>query len=103
MPTHIPLKRSECPICLADLNRASNAEGGVTQAPAPGDYSVCWSCGTILRFDRDLLLEIASEDRLDAELEPNQQRILRSISALRKKAAQDRLNRARPLRYPGSR
>jgi hypothetical protein len=53
-----------CPACGRKIDAATGILNGAS--PAPGDLSVCWSCGEIMRFCQDLTLEAAGPDEVQA-------------------------------------
>lgn len=58
-------KQVLCPECGYGVDSATNAEDS-TDAPRPGDFSICLYCGTILVFTEDLSLrKSAPEDYFD--------------------------------------
>lgn len=69
-----------CPNCSYVLDAETPIFGG--RGPRPGDYSVCFSCGACLQFDRNLdhiLLDEAVLTGLDIS-QPETARQLRAIS-----------------------
>lgn len=44
--------REFCPYCLSELNRAVATFG--TNAPKPGDFTICVYCAEVLEFDEKL-------------------------------------------------
>lgn len=60
MTTHdLRSTRSPCPGCGNDCSAASNADLDVTEAPKPGDFSICIECGEILNFTENMGLAVA--------------------------------------------
>lgn len=47
-----------CPKCGVMVDRATNAEG--MKAPCVDDFSICFTCATICRYNSDLSLREAS-------------------------------------------
>lgn len=72
-------KANECPTCNRTLDAATNAESGADM-PGPGDFSVCFYCGELLRFV-DSGLRLASQLELVKELEPRQVATIRLLQA----------------------
>lgn len=63
MATHnAPLQK--CPCCGMESNRATNP-GDCDNPPKPGDYSICFDCGAILRFNDDLISEPVVDESLE--------------------------------------
>jgi hypothetical protein len=61
------LETSPCPVCGANLNAATPAEG--CNVPGPGDFSMCFYCGEYLRFDDDMQLQsLTDKDIAEAPL-----------------------------------
>jgi len=60
-PNH---KKDECPKCGYAVDSATELHHEPVK-PSAGDFSLCLSCGSLLRFDRELLLGHASADELD--------------------------------------
>ncbi|HEV7717202.1 MAG TPA: hypothetical protein VGO53_16510 [Steroidobacteraceae bacterium] len=48
--------RNNCPDCGKVIEAASNAESDATNAPAAGDYVICFACTAILVFDAHVRL-----------------------------------------------
>jgi hypothetical protein len=71
--THNRVPASLCPACSAVLDAASG--DGIVR---PGDLSVCFTCGEILVFDRDLKIAAADMSVLaqDPELRASDYRKL---------------------------
>lgn len=57
-----PTLASYCPAC----GRTVDAATGILEdaRPTAGDLTVCWNCGEILRFRKDLTVEAAEPDEL---------------------------------------
>jgi len=72
-----PTPPSACPGCKRPLQAASSAGNSV---PEPGDFSVCFDCGQILRFAQDLTATAAAESELSL-LEPAKRALLSSWRA----------------------
>jgi hypothetical protein len=51
--------RVKCPNCQSDLDAAT---GNAT--PSEDDISVCWYCGGLLAFNKDLSVRLATQDEL---------------------------------------
>jgi len=66
-----------CPSCAKPLDGAAGGD----QAPAPGDFSICIYCATILKFDKNLDLEVLSQKELQ-DLDPEDSKILMHIANL---------------------
>jgi hypothetical protein len=59
---------SLCPVCSYFVNAATTVTG-VTR-PAPGDFTVCWGCGTVLRFDSRLRpVQLTNADWMDVDFD----------------------------------
>lgn len=58
------VKNDECPSCLRQMDCATAVSGEAK--PSPGDVSICINCGTFLRFDPDLNIELLDDDSFDA-------------------------------------
>ena len=54
------LKGSECPTCGEFQDAAAEANGG-DKVPKPGDVGVCFNCGAINQYDKNLKLQSMSE------------------------------------------
>jgi hypothetical protein len=63
-----------CPSCSERLDAASG-----TELPRPGDFSVCFECGEVLRFTDALGVVAAGAAELERELLPWQLRQLRGM------------------------
>lgn len=68
-----------CPSCGARFDRATGIDH--PSAPEPGDFTVCISCGALLRFDAALRTEPATAEDW-AALEPEQATMIRRAQAL---------------------
>ena len=42
---------SRCPVCRTELSAATSTEDVPTRGPWPGDFSLCFDCGAMLRYD----------------------------------------------------
>lgn len=79
--------KARCPFCQATLT-AATAIDGTKQAPRPGDWSVCLTCGGPLIFNRELVPVAATAAELAREpIERqreiyNAQRLARSIAPI---------------------
>lgn len=65
-----PLPVSKCPACGSPNDAASSCDEKDPEEkvrPGPGDLSVCFGCGAIQQFQKDLTLKIISLDELDAD------------------------------------
>ena len=51
---------SQCPNCTAKIDSASGE-----LRPAENDLSVCFYCGGLLAYNKDLTVRIATQDELD--------------------------------------
>lgn len=58
------IKLSNCPTCDKKLDAVS-AEDGV-ESPQPGDITVCFYCGEILKFSNDMILEKLPQELFDS-------------------------------------
>jgi len=56
------LEGNHCPNCLTFLNAASPLERDV--APKENDLSVCFRCGQLLKFNKDLKLVKLTDEEL---------------------------------------
>jgi len=57
-------RTTRCPHCGYPMDVASNADAS-KEAPVPGDYSVCLSCGAFLRFGSRLRLSRLTKQQLE--------------------------------------
>ena len=59
-----------CPWCDAEMDAATSIDPG-SRAPQPGDFTVCFHCAQITRFDADLQMAKVTDadvrEHLDAE------------------------------------
>ncbi len=55
-------KKVNCFICGNTLDAATGKA-----KPEPGDITICFYCGTLYRFDENLILQLASNEILDPE------------------------------------
>ena len=55
--------------------------GQKPRGPKLGDFSVCFYCGTILRFGEKGILEPASEESILSDLDARQAKLLLNLSA----------------------
>ena len=53
---------SPCPECNT-LNDAATGLGGA-QAPCEGDICICFSCATVLSYDKDMKLQKMSKEQI---------------------------------------
>lgn len=76
MATHEWNPRMPCPVCGAQNECATNADGS-EHAPKPGAVILCFSCGLLMMLgdDRRLRAPTAAE-RLEIDNDPSVQRIL---------------------------
>jgi len=51
---------SRCPSCFKLGDAATEIRNQLVQ-PQPGDFSICWNCGALLRFDADLTTVLAAD------------------------------------------
>lgn len=71
-------KASPCPNCAAIICAST---GELNQTPEQGDFSVCFSCGAILRYGADLvMINATSWDLLDTGLDRETRQKLIKIS-----------------------
>jgi hypothetical protein len=69
-------RASECPTCGKTLDVTHSR----VEQPSPqaGDFTICLGCGSVLRFDSELLLRAVAEaeipDDVRIQLEPMRQR-----------------------------
>jgi RNase P subunit RPR2 len=63
MSNTVPSTR--CPGCRAPLDRALSSEFN-NRKPRPYDISVCVMCGTVLEFDKRLVLRAASRRTINS-------------------------------------
>ena len=49
-------KATPCPACARVLDGATSVSGD--HSPCPGDFSVCFCCGELLRFDSERGLQL---------------------------------------------
>jgi len=47
-----------CPTCFMMLDGVTSMEG--QEPPKPGDYTICAKCASLLRFDENMQLALAS-------------------------------------------
>jgi len=52
-----------CPECGKSMNKSAAADGGNTE-PWTGDISLCYECGAICLYDRELQLVKPTEEEL---------------------------------------
>ncbi len=69
----------QCPQCLAWLDAATAVEDG-TPKPDPGDLTVCFRCGCLLRFGDEMNLRILRSGDL-AMLHPEERSMLLALRA----------------------
>lgn len=65
---------SLCPECGYGTNAAGNMTG--KGKPRPKDFSLCLSCGALLRLDQDLRLQLTSYEVARDDLRPEQLRLI---------------------------
>jgi hypothetical protein len=68
-PTGHRVKESQCPTCKKVLSAAAEIHGGNAQ-PKPGDLSVCFYCGSFIRFMPDMQLRLMTIEEI-AEWDDN--------------------------------
>jgi hypothetical protein len=79
--TETRLPESRCPFCDHKFDAAS---GEGTEAPKPGDLTICLYCASPLRFTDDLTVRAMTRAEI-AELPPqNQAELRRYMAAARK-------------------
>lgn len=76
--TSTQLPADGCPNCGHSLDAATSLKGN--HRPQPGDVSVCAYCGTILKFDDELRMQVIDPEHL-ARLPEQQQRELARVRA----------------------
>lgn len=64
MKNHV-LPNCKCPNCNKLIDSATNMDG-TEISPQVDDISVCFYCGEILKYDKDLAVEEVSREFLDA-------------------------------------
>lgn len=66
-----------CPACGYRLDAAMDAAGS-DAAPGPGDFTVCFGCGAVLRYTDELGVRLVKEDEIDALylVDPEQWRLI---------------------------
>lgn len=76
MKTKGPHIALECPNCLHRMFTDEMCDEGFQPAPNVAkemDFTVCSKCATLLRYDSDKSVRIATEDDME-DLEPNSER-----------------------------
>lgn len=63
------IKPCACPVCDYYLDCTANANKE-TDPPKPGDFSVCFKCGALLRWNLEMDMKEATPEDLD-ELDPD--------------------------------
>jgi hypothetical protein len=54
------IPEQNCPACAKPISTASHLTEAVS--PKPGDFTICFNCGTVLRFRRELRIAPTTED-----------------------------------------
>lgn len=81
-----------CPQCSKILDAATSAKGDSLVTPAEGDLSVCFYCGTLLKFGWEGMEYIEEKD-LQA-IHPDDRRLLEKLrEQIQKKNAVEHFNR----------
>ena len=59
---------NKCPKCNYELEAhvATDGKGG---SPVEGDFTICFNCGEVLEFNKDLIPVICSEEHLKEDPE----------------------------------
>lgn len=70
-----------CPQCGDKLDAATHPSGKVHQ-PEKGDFSMCLNCGTVLRWNAELILYCPTEDEM-MDLEADQRLMLKLMQMKR--------------------
>lgn len=69
---------SDCPTCGARTDAATEAPA-MRARPQPGDYSICFACGAICRFDATLrLVALDADERVPSYIVALAERLRRS-------------------------
>jgi hypothetical protein len=64
MSSKLPNAYAACPCCGKTLDAATAIADERDPIPEAGDFSICLYCGTILEYEEDFFLHVASDDRL---------------------------------------
>lgn len=78
-------ENNECPGCGTKVNAATGTDG--VSVPAEGDLSVCFKCGTLLVFKKDLsirLLELEELVSLDQDVRDELEKIQNYVRGFKK-------------------
>ena len=70
-----------CPECESVLDAATINEDGAV--PSPGDWSVCFECGAILRFTDDLRMRLAEDTDLASTDDETREHLTRAQAYVR--------------------
>lgn len=80
---HHRVKVSYCSKCEAKLDAATNADGSPNE-PKPGDFTICAMCGTLHKFNNELLLEPANiEDAAEEDREELRRIVVQAQTIIR--------------------
>jgi hypothetical protein len=77
------LSKDCCPQCGYTLDAATGAHG--FEIPAPGDFSVCINCTSILEFSNDMSLQLLPIDKQQNLPKEEQEEIAKLQHFLRKR------------------
>ena len=74
------IKTHRCPSCDTPITSATGVEGD--EKPNEGDISICFSCGEILTFNKDLTHDKITEEKLVEikDSEPEQHKMIMELS-----------------------
>ncbi len=90
---HHPTAEMQCPVCTAKLDTATSTRPGDMRGPAPGDFTVCIRCASVLRFAEEGALAHVPDFEV---LHPEPRRDLEQAQAIVRKI-QGELSRGKPL------
>lgn len=64
-----------CPACAKELNAATPTKG--EGMPKPGDYSLCFGCGSFLVFQQDLTVRLLTIEEIETMDDENRNDLVR--------------------------
>jgi RNase P subunit RPR2 len=73
------VKRCPCPNCNYNLEAATAARG--KDEPRPDDYSVCFNCGAVLRFNQDMTVRLCLDKDVEEQWRPAVMQVANLIRA----------------------
>jgi hypothetical protein len=83
MPEEIrPVPTGHCVACFHKLEATTATAGDLDAKPNPGDFTICFYCGTPMRFGATLQLQGVTPQELDELPDEDRRSLLRVMRAV---------------------